>query len=261
MHSIDDPQADYHHRRHRLAGGTRLQRLGLKLSDAVEAAVVSASVYPDLPIYPNAWFPWLASLQSGWQDIRVELDAVLARRAELPNFQDILPDVGRICHDDGWKTYWLFGNGMDCAANRWACPLTSRLLQQVPDLRTAFFSVLAPGKHIPVHRGAYNGLLRLHLALKVPRPMERCRIRIGNHVRHWCEGEALVFDDSFQHEVWNDTDGERVVLFVDFARPLRQPWHRLNRQLLDLGRLAPFLREADQRQQRWSKAFHAAAQR
>jgi beta-hydroxylase len=49
--------------------------------------------------------------------------------------------------------------------------------------------------------------------------------RIGNEFRHWSEGQALIFDDTFNHEVWNDTDGYRVVLFVDFARPLRQPWH------------------------------------
>ena len=90
-----------------------------------------------------------------------------------------------------------------------------------------------------------------------PEPRERCRIRIGNQFQSWNEGEALIFDDSFNHEVWNDTSGWRVVLFVDFARPLRQPWHWLNRSLVSLGALAPFLREAGQKQKAWEKKFYA----
>ena len=75
-------------------------------------------------------------------------------------------------------------------------------------------------------------------------------------MHHWQEGEPLVFDDSFQYEAWNDTLESRAVLFVDFARPLRQPWHWLNERLLDLGHLAPFLREANRQQPRWAKRFH-----
>ena len=131
----------------------------------------------------------------------------------------------------------------------------------MPGLRTAFFSILAHGKHIPPHRGAYNGVLRLHLGLKVPHSVSACRIRIANEVHHWHEGEVLVFDDSFQHEAWNDSNESRVVLFVDFARPLRHPWHWLNERLLDVGRFAPFLRDCNARQRRWATQFHVASTR
>lgn len=249
---------DFHHRRHTLDEPRgSLARLGRTAHAALERFVARVSVHGDPPVYDPALFPWSAPLAAGWREMRAELDRVMQRRAELPNFQDILPAVGRITADDRWKTYWLAGIGMDCRANAARCPQTMQLLRLIPGLKNAFFSVLAPGKHIPAHRGAYNGVLRLHLALKVPQPAERCRIRIANQTLHWREGEVLIFDDGFQHEVWNDADGERVVLFVDFARPLRPPWHRLNERLLDSGRLAPFLREADARQRRWAAAFHS----
>jgi beta-hydroxylase len=122
-------------------------------------------------------------------------------------------------------------------------------------MTTAFFSILSPGKHIPPHRGAYNGVLRLHLALQVPEPRERVRIRIARQICHWEEGRCLIFDDTFNHEVWNDTEGYRVVLFVDFARPLRQPWDWMNKRLLKVSSLAPFLREANDKQREWQKKF------
>jgi len=80
-------------------------------------------------------------------------------------------------------------------------------------------------------------------------------IRIGNDFYSWREGEALIFDDTFNHEVWNDTNGYRVVLFVDFARPLHAPFHWLNERLVNFGALAPFLREAGEKQKRWQDAF------
>ncbi len=245
------------HRRHTLdVGGSWWQRLLRKLSEMIEAGVVKVSLLGDPAIYDTAWFPWTQSLCCQWRQIRSELDLLLEQRDRLPNFQDIVIEASAITQDAGWKTFWLAGVGMDCGANRRQCPQTAQLLNRIPGLRTAFFSILAPGKHIPNHRGAYNGLLRLHLALKVPSPLERCRIRIGDQVVNWREGEVLIFDDSFQHEVWNDTLGERVVLFVDFARPLSTPWHWLNQRFLDLGYLAPFLRRAHRRQRQWMDTFY-----
>lgn len=235
---------------------TALGRFGLRLQNRIEAAVVRASVLPDNPIYDTADFPWAAELQRHWRLIRAELDQVLVYREQMPSFHEILKEAGTITTDDTWKTFFLQGAGMDCAENAKRCPQTMRLLAQIPGSSTAFFSILSPGKHIPAHRGAYNGVLRFHLGLLVPEPRERCRIRIGDEFRNWNEGEALIFDDSFNHEVWNDTNGWRVVLFVDFARPLRQPWHWLNRSLIGLGALAPFLREAGQKQRAWEKKFY-----
>lgn len=231
-------------------------RIWRALVNRLETAVVRRSVLPDQGVYDNAHFPWAAGFAAHWQTIRAELDAVMQRRADMPSFHEIIEEVGTITRDDDWKTFFLIGSAMDCSGNAARCPDTMRLLQQVPGIVTAFFSILGPGKHIPAHRGAYNGVLRLHLGLIVPEPKARCRIRIGDNIRNWDEGELLIFDDTYNHEVWNDTDGWRVVLFVDFARPLHQPWHWLNQRFIGLGPLAPFLREAGRKQKKWEQAFY-----
>jgi len=244
-------------RKHRLAPPKTLTgRLALAMQDAAESWVARVSVHGDPPIYDATTFPWVAGLEAGWRKIRAELDAVMVYRDQMPSFQDILKEVTTIQSDNDWKTFFLAGIGMDCRANAQRCPETMRLLGRIPGMTTAFFSILSPRKHIPAHRGAYNGLLRFHLGLLVPEPRERVRIRIGNDYRNWTEGKALIFDDTFNHEVWNDTDSYRVVLFVDFVRPLRQPWHWFNERLLNVGALAPFLREAGRKQTAWQKKFY-----
>jgi beta-hydroxylase len=228
------------------------------VQDWIERRVAEVSVHPDLPVYDPALFPWVAEIEAEWTAIRSELDQVMKFRDQIPSFQALLKEVSPISTDDRWKTFFLAGIGMDCRENAQRCPETMRLLKKIPGMKTAFFSILAPHKHIPAHRGAFNGILRFHLGLIVPEPRELVRIRIGNDIWHWAEGKSLVFDDTFNHEVWNDTDGYRVVLFVDFARPLRPPFHRLNDAFLDMASIAPFLREAGQKQKSWEKKFYRA---
>ncbi len=255
---VTPPTIDHHTRAHTLGlPRTWLGRLALKAQEHLEAAVAAVSVLPDSAIYEARDFPWTAQLENGWEKVRAELDQVMVYRDQMPSFHEILKEVETISSDDTWKTFFLVSAGMDCEGNARRCPETMKLLSCVPGLTTAFFSILTPGKHIPAHRGAYNGLLRCHLGLLVPEPRERCRIRIGNEFRSWSEGRCLIFDDSFNHEVWNDTDGWRVVLFIDFARPLRQPWNWFNRRLLNLAPLAPFLREAGQKQKTWEKKMYS----
>jgi len=244
-------------RQHRLAPPkTWSGRLGLALQDRLERFIARVSIHKDPPIYDPTTFPWAAELEADWRKIRAELDAVMVYRDQMPSFQDILKEVATIQTDNDWKTFFLAGIGMDCRENAARCPETMRLLAKIPGMTTAFFSILSPHKHIPAHRGAYNGVLRFHLGLLVPEPRERVRIRIGNEFRNWSEGGALIFDDTFNHEVWNDTEGFRVVLFVDFTRPLRQPWHWFNERLLSIGALAPFLREAGKKQTAWQQKFY-----
>jgi ornithine lipid ester-linked acyl 2-hydroxylase len=254
--AFQTPVEDLRHRRHTLNPNRNvLDRCGVAAQTLMEACVARVSRHGDPHIYDTKLFPWAAEVGREWQLIRTELDAVMTFRDQMPSFQDILKEVGAIQWDSNWKTFFLAGIGMDCAQNAARCPETMRLLGKIPGMTTAFFSILSPGKHIPAHRGAWNGILRFHLGLMVPEPRERVRIRIGNDFYSWREGGALIFDDTFNHEVWNDTDGYRVVLFVDFARPLHQPFHWLNERLVNLGALAPFLREAGEKQKRWQEAF------
>src|SRR5438445_9608768 len=108
------------------------------------------------------------------------------------------------------------------------CPRTAALMREIPGMTTAMFSILSPRKHILDHRGPYKGVIRYHLGLIVPKEKEACRIRVGDTIAHWEEGKSLFFDDTFPHEVWNDTDSMRVVLFMDILRPLPAPVALLN---------------------------------
>jgi aspartyl/asparaginyl beta-hydroxylase (cupin superfamily) len=250
------PTENFLHRRHTLnANRSALESLGVGVQNLLEWGVARVSRHGEPHIYDTRLFPWAAEIEREWPLVRKELDAVMTFRDQMPSFQDILKEVGAIQSDQNWKTFVLAGIGMDCSENAKRCPETMRLLGKMPGMTTAFFSILSPGKHIPAHRGAWNGILRFHLGLMVPQPHERVKIRIGNDFYSWREGEALIFDDTFNHEVWNDTAGYRVVLFVDFARPLVQPFHWLNERFINLGALAPFLREAGEKQKRWQDAF------
>ena len=223
---------------------------------ALEATVARVSKLADRPVYETADFPWAAEVERYWPAIRAELDQVMVQRQQLPDFHQILDEVRTITQDDQWKTFWLLGAGMDCRENASRCPQTMRALSHVPGVMNAFFSILAPGKHIPPHRGAYNGILRYHLGLIVPEPNWMAGIRIADQVCHWSEGTSLIFDDSFNHEAWNHTDGWRVVLFVDFARPLHQPFHWLNRASLIGAGLLPLMRRAAAKQRKWQLGFY-----
>jgi aspartyl/asparaginyl beta-hydroxylase (cupin superfamily) len=178
-------------------------------------------------------FPWVAGIEAEWKSIRRELDALMVRREEIPNFQDVSKAQRALTEGDQWKTFFLssFG-GKKIKENCARCPETARLVNHIPGLRQAMFSILAPRKHIPPHRGPYKGLLRYHLGLMIPGKEGSCRIRVGSDVRTWKEGKSLIFDDSNEHEAWNETDSYRAVLFVDFVRPTIFPLSIVNYSII-----------------------------
>jgi ornithine lipid ester-linked acyl 2-hydroxylase len=232
--------------------------LGARVLRGMESWVLRTSEVPTTPFLPTDTFGWIADLEAGWQDIRAELDQVLVRRDDLPNFQDISTDQASITSDDGWKTFFFYGYGFRAHDNCERCPRTAALLDAVPGLKTAFFSILSPGKEIGVHRGPWRGVLRYHLALRVPEPASACGIRVGGEEAHWEEGRSLLFDDGYEHEAWNRTDGLRVVLFADVLRPLRPPADQLNRALVKAIGLSPFVRDGKRRYLEWSQRFDPA---
>jgi ornithine lipid ester-linked acyl 2-hydroxylase len=228
-----------------------------QVTDWIEDVVARFSIHGDPPVYGNEHFPWVNDVEGDWRKVRGELDQIMQYRDSMPSFQDIVKEVGLIQKDDDWKTYFLKGVGMDCVENAARCPETMKVLEKIPGCTTAFFSILSPRKHIPSHRGAWAGVLRLHLGLLVPEPRDKVRIRIANQTCLWQEGKCLIFDDTWNHEVWNDTDGYRVVLFIDFERPLKWPLNWINHVVMNLAPLAPFLREAKGKQKAWEKKMWA----
>ncbi|MHB8465782.1 MAG: aspartyl/asparaginyl beta-hydroxylase domain-containing protein [Acidimicrobiales bacterium] len=230
---------------------------GARAVRGLERWVLRSSLVPTTPFLDPALFDWVADLEAGWADMRAELDVVLEHRDDLPNFQDISTDQATITDDDRWKTFFFFGYGFRSEANCARCPRTAALLERVPGMTTAFFSILSAHKHIGEHRGPYRGVLRYHLGLKVPEPAAESGIRVGGEVRHWSEGSSLVFDDGYEHSAWNDTDDTRVVLFVDVMRPLRRPAADVNRALIRAIGASPFVRDAKRRHEAWEQRFDA----
>lgn len=230
-----------------------IKDVGFSLIQFLERLIVRFSPHGNSCFFDPSEFPWTRSLETHWTTIRQEMDQILEHREMLPNFQDISEDQTSITTDDKWKTYFLYGFGYKAEQNCARCPETTKLIEQVPGMKTAFFSILAPGKHIPPHRGPYKGVMRYHLGLKVPEPRTQCRIRVGNDIRHWEEGQSLMFDDTHEHEVWNDTEGERVVLFMDVVRPLNPPMNVINDLILKLISLSPFVQNAKENQEAWAE--------
>lgn len=215
------------------------------------------SLVGDRTFFDPDEFPWVAAMEAGFPTIRAELDEVLRYQADLPNFQDISTDQYALTDDDRWKTFFFYGYGFTAGKNIERCPETARLLRDIPGMTTAMFSILSPHKKIPPHGGPYKGVLRYHLGLLVPEPASACGIRVGGDVRHWAEGKSLVFDDTYEHEAWNDTDGTRVVLFVDVKRPLPGPARWLNDAVLKLIGFSPFVQDAKARHNAWERRFEA----
>ena len=214
----------------------------------------------DSEVFDPALFPWVVDLKSEWKSIRDEAERILVLREHIPAFQEISPDQYRISDTDEWKTFWYRGFGHRSAVFAKLCPRTAQSVDAIPEVETAFFSILAPGKHIVAHRGVSKGIVNCHLGLLIPHERERCRMRIGDERFHWEPGECRVFDDTFEHEVWNNTDEERVVLMLQFRRPLREPGRTLNRLFLAVLAMTPYITVAKSNQiaseQRLKTALH-----
>lgn len=197
-----------------------LFRVGKKLRHRVSAVVARSSRVGDAPVYDPGLFPWIAVLEARWTDIRDELRAVLAREEAIPPLADISPDHRRIAPPNKWKSFFLHGYGYKVEANCRRCPATAELVAGIPGLNSAFFSILAPGAHIPRHRGVTKAILTAHLGLVVPGDRNGCRMQLHDRELGWQEGRTIVFDDTFHHEVWNETDQLRAVLLIQFRRPV-----------------------------------------
>jgi len=234
--------------------------VGERILAPIEKFIGKRSLVGEETFFENDRFPWIAEVEANWRTIRAELEKVLEDREALPNFQDISKDQIEITDDDDWKTFFLYGFGFKAKLGAEMCPQTAALMEQIPGMKTAMYSILSPRKHILDHRGPYKGVLRYHLGLIVPQEKEACRIRVGEDVRHWAEGESMIFDDTYNHEVWNDTDETRVVLFVDVLRPLPFPESLVNRAIVKAIRYSPFVLDAKRNQEAWERRYRERRQ-
>jgi ornithine lipid ester-linked acyl 2-hydroxylase len=222
-----------------------------KFGHALEDWVADQSPFGNSSIIDAKAFEWVERLEKNSGAIRQEVVALLNGPTHLLDIHELSPRQTNLGKDGGWKSYFfcLLGHRIEGSYKR--CPETGKLLDSIPGLALAFFSVLAPGMHIKRHRGAYKGVVRCHLGLIVPEPRTAVRMTVGDEMVYWEEGKCVIFDDTHKHEVWNDTDGIRVVLLFDVYRPLPRWLTRINKAVLNLAGYAPEARRLVRIQREW----------
>jgi len=183
-------------------------------------------------------FPALRNIDRAYPEIRQELDALLLQQDAMPRYHDIdsnlISGSGRYQRDKRWNVFMLYCYGSLPSENRALCPRTCAALDKVPYLNQAFFSILDPGKSIPAHTGPTQAYIRYHLGLRVPLSNPPS-IRVRTEHYTWKEGESVLFDDSLDHQIDNQSDGLRAVLIVDVMRPFPQPIFAFNLLFRKLG--------------------------
>jgi aspartyl/asparaginyl beta-hydroxylase (cupin superfamily) len=175
--------------------------------------------------------PALRILEQNYQIIRDELESVLSEKHRIPRLHELVEREtyisGTVDREKDWRIFVLATAAAFPPSSRAKCPQTTALLARIPGLAGASFSILDPGKSIPAHCGPYLGILRYHMGLRIPTNAPPY-IRIKDKSHTWKEGEGIIFDDSWEHEVYNRSDDIRVVLIVDFFRPMALPIHAVN---------------------------------
>ncbi|HET7675749.1 MAG TPA: aspartyl/asparaginyl beta-hydroxylase domain-containing protein [Gammaproteobacteria bacterium] len=192
--------------------------------------------YPGLtsrPWFERNEFDWIPAFEAAFPAIRDELAAVIQKPEAMRPYvahSGYTPEEWReLAGSADWNSYHLLRGGEPIAEHCEQCPRTAAALEQVPLVQAqghapeAFFSILAPGAHIPPHFGLANTKLAIHLPLIVP---PDCGIRVGEETRGWREGECLIFDDSFEHEAWNKSEETRCVLICEVWNPELTPLER-----------------------------------
>jgi aspartyl/asparaginyl beta-hydroxylase (cupin superfamily) len=166
-------------------------------------------------------FEWTKTLEKNTEVIRTDF-LKLWNEDSADNIdvtvlsEEQIPVVGR----KQWYSIPFYMWGAKFMRMHELAPATAKLLEQIPDITTANFSIIKPGAVIKPHVGVINGYIRYHLGVIVPKDPTKCTFKVRGKVYHWREGESMIFDHRHQHEAWNESDETRVVLLVDTIRPL-----------------------------------------
>ena len=229
----------------------KLQEVALRMFNQIEKLNIKFSKLPNHEIYPTELFEWAKFVESKYDAIHSELIKLLNSGEQIPGFEEVLQSQKVITNDTKWKTFFFLGCGQKVQANCDKCPQTWSALQSIPNISSAFFSILLPNKSIPPHRGFYNGVLRYHLGLIVPSDKSKCFIQVGASKSSWGQAQSLIFDDTFTHFVANTAGQLRVILFVDFPRPMRAPWSLVNHLIIALSGKLPDVQTGIERLKAW----------
>jgi aspartate beta-hydroxylase len=176
------------------------------------------------PVLDQTCFPGGSNFAAAWQELRDEALAVAGMYDQIPRFHEIMPQQTAISANDGrdWRMHVMKAYGADVRDNLGRCPIIASLLARHPEVVSATYSYLAPGKHIPEHRGPFRGVLRFHVGLSMPRNETGelgATLWIDGEPHLLDDGDTLLWDDTYRHEVLNATDKVRIALLLDVWRP------------------------------------------
>jgi len=228
-----------------LRGGKRLLRWSGKFQ-------AKHSLVPTTPVIDNKEFDWIPGLEAQWPVIRAELDHILEHPEDIPAFHQISPDQKRISKGDNWKTFGFYVYGKRVDENCAVCPRTAAIIDSLPGVTTAMFSILKPQYRIAAHKGPTRAVIRAHLGLRVPQDWQNVWIRVDDQILHWEEGKVVLFDDTYEHEVHNDTDEFRAVLFLDVERPMDRTGTLFNRALMRMIQASPYVKAPLKNMKKWN---------
>jgi aspartyl/asparaginyl beta-hydroxylase (cupin superfamily) len=184
---------------------------------------------PAIEFFAREHVPWVAALEAKTAEIRAELLAVLGdpggtmRPYIAFDATQAVNQWAELNHSPRWSAFFFWEDGVRHEGNCARCPATAALLETLPLLDlpgkgpTAMFSILEPGTRIPPHTGSNNVRATVHLPLVVP---QGCGFRVGAETRVVAQGTAWAFDDTIEHEAWNDSDEARAILILDTWNPL-----------------------------------------
>ena len=212
--------------------------------------------YSDIDTPPildaEEYFPAYRALEAMAPDLAREALEVFNSNPNVPRFHDILKTQHRISASDGknWRIFMVKSYGHLIRSNAAQTPILTKVLADLPQVKTATLSYLDPGKHIPRHTGPFRGILRYHLCLYAP--------DCGTDTPPWlavddvripyAEGKGLLWDDTYMHEVLNPGPNPRIALLLDIQRPVTRLSHRLAfRMMMAGGRIHSVLREGRMR--------------
>jgi aspartyl/asparaginyl beta-hydroxylase (cupin superfamily)/Flp pilus assembly protein TadD len=202
--------------------------IGQKRVFTQNPSMLHVPALPAIQFYDPSDFPWLEQLEAATGAIREELLAVMSEDGADIRPYLAYPEGARagklaaLDRSPRWSAHFLWEDGKRIEANCASCPRTAKVLETIPmlDIKsyapTAMFSILSPRTHIPGHSSVTNARLVVHLPLIVP---GGCRFRVGNETREWRDGKAWIFDDTIEHEAWNDSDDVRAILMFDIWNP------------------------------------------
>ena len=224
----------------------------------VNDSIAKSSLISNDPVLNAADFDWTTKIARHWEAIREEAEAIYRHRDAIPPLREISPDHAGIVKDNAWRSFFLIGYGNRIEENIARAPKTSELVGKIPGLNSAFFSILAPGSAITPHRGVTKAFITGHLGLVVPKDRKALWMRVDDQRLHWKEGKWLLFDDTYEHEVVNNSDETRIVLLCQVERPLKQPGKTLAAALMGYVRRSHFVQEAKNNLTEWETAFAKA---